>query len=195
MTRFRTIATAITLCLLPICAHASSFVYNLDVVLSGGTVTGTITTDSDSGVLAASDILDYNLVLNDGSHTLNLLGALSGNNSEVLIGGSAVTASAAGLSYDFAANPAFFAIQALPLGSSTDFFCLNDPVASCNTGGASNVAARIGSDPTFSGPPIDGVGVFATVAVPPAVPEPSTITLLGTGALGLIGVVRRRLIR
>lgn len=194
MTRFRTMATVAVLSLLPISAHASSFVYNLDVVLLGGTVTGTITTDSDSGVLAASDIVDYNLMLNDGTNTLNLLGPLSGDNSHVFLGGTALTATAMALSYDFSANPAYFGIQALPLGSSTDFFCLNDPVASCSLGGDSNVAARIGTDPTFSGPPIDGVAVFATAAVAPGVPEPSTITLLGTGALGLIGVVRRRLI-
>lgn len=195
MTRFRTMATAVVFSLLPMCAHASSFVYNLDVMLSGGTVTGTITTDSDSGVIAMSDIVDYNLVLNDGTNTLNLLGPLSGNNSEVLIGGTAVTATAAALSYNFAADLSYFAIQAFPLGSSTNYFCLNDPFASCSLGGDSNVAARIGTDPIFEGPPIDGVSVFATAAVAPPVPEPSTIALLGTGALGLLGMARRRLIR
>lgn len=193
MTRFRTIAMAIALCLLPINAHASSFVYNLDVMLSGGTVTGTITTDSDSGVLVTGNIVDYNLVLNDGSNTLNLLGPLSGNNSAVLIGGDAVTATAAALSYDFVADAAYFAIQAFPLGSGVNFFCLNDPIASCSAGGNSNVAAQIGNGSVFEGPPIDGVAVFATAAVPPAVPEPSTVALVGTGVLGLMGMVRRRL--
>lgn len=195
MTRITTMVSALVLSLLPICAHASSFVYNLNVSLSGGTVSGTITTDSNSGVLATSDILDYNLMLNDGSNTLNLLGALSGNNSQVAIFGTALTASATGLSYDFAANPAYFVIQSPAIGDVTNFFCLNDPVASCSVNGKSNVAAQIGSDPIFQGPPIDGVGVFATAAVAPAVPEPSTIALLGTGMVGLMGVVRRRLIR
>lgn len=194
MTRFRTTAIAVALCLLPMYAHASNFVYNLDVMLTGGTVTGTITTDTDSGVLTASDIVDYSVVLNDGTQSLNLLGPLSGGNSVVFLGGTAVTATATALSYDFLADSSFFGIQAFPLGSSTNFFCLNDPIASCSLGGASNVAARIGDDPTFEGPSINGVGVFATAAVPPAVPEPSTMVLMGTGVLGLMGVVRRRLI-
>lgn len=192
--RLKMVIAVVALSFLPICAHASSFVYNLDVVLSGGTVTGTITTDANSGVIATSDILDYDLTLNDGSHVLNLLGPLSGANSQVLIGGTAVTATAAALSYDFAAAPAYFVIEAPTIGTGTDFFCLNDPVASCSVGGSSNVAGKIGDDPIFQSAPVDGVGVFATVAGVPPVPEPSTLLLLGTGALGLMGMVRRRLI-
>lgn len=191
--RFRITVTALVLSLLPMSAHASSFVYNLDVALSGGTVTGTITTDANSGVIATTDIVDYSLMLNDGAHTLSLLGPLSGNNSQVLIGGSAVTATAAALSYDFAANPAYFVIQSPRVGALTNFFCLNDPVASCSIGGNSNVAAKIGADPIFQGAPIDGVGVFATAAGPSPIPEPSTMALVGTGVLGLVGAVRRRL--
>src|SRR5215475_9005114 len=51
-------------------AAAASFTYNVNDVFSNFSVMGTITTDTDSGVLATSDITAWDLTLNDGTKIL-----------------------------------------------------------------------------------------------------------------------------
>jgi hypothetical protein len=56
-------------------------IYNVGQTVGSGTVTGSITTDGTIGVLSSNNILDWNLVVNDGTNTVNLFGPLSGSNS------------------------------------------------------------------------------------------------------------------
>src|ERR1039458_10347298 len=59
-------------------AQAGPITYNLNDSFGGGaSAVGTITTDGAVGVLAASDVLNWNIVLNDGLTTFDLEGPRS----------------------------------------------------------------------------------------------------------------------
>ena len=62
-------------------------IYALNNAIGSGGVTGTIETNGTIGTLISTNILDWNLVIDDGSNTFNLLGPLSGNNSLLFMSG------------------------------------------------------------------------------------------------------------
>src|SRR5262245_35686059 len=86
---YSTIAVCCLLALAPR-AQATPVSYNLIIGSVGaGSVSGTITTDGTSGFLAASNIIDWNIMLNPNPGApFDLLGPLSGNNSGLGISGS-----------------------------------------------------------------------------------------------------------
>ena len=53
----------------------------MDLTVGAGSVTSDIVTDGTIGGLAQSDFVDWNLLLDNGPKTFDLLGPLSGNNS------------------------------------------------------------------------------------------------------------------
>src|SRR5580700_10349958 len=74
---------------------ASSITYNVNLTIGTGSATGFITTDGTIGALSAADITNFDLIINDGTASMTLLGPLSGNNSYVTdFGGSALSATA-----------------------------------------------------------------------------------------------------
>jgi hypothetical protein len=84
--------------LAPAALRAADITYNVDETVGSdqgvnGSVTGTITTDGNLGILGTADILDWNLTLNDGTNpTFDLEGPLSGDNSQAIVDGSDLTA-------------------------------------------------------------------------------------------------------
>jgi hypothetical protein len=60
---------------------ATNITYYMNQAIGVGNVTGSIVTDGKLGVLGPADLVDWNLVLNDGATTFDLLGPLSGSNS------------------------------------------------------------------------------------------------------------------
>jgi hypothetical protein len=64
---------------------AASITYDVDQTIGAGGVTGDIVTDGQIGTLVQSDIVDWNLLLNDGTNSRDLLGPLSGSNSVVFL--------------------------------------------------------------------------------------------------------------
>jgi hypothetical protein len=63
------------------------------------------------------------------------------------------------------------------------------------TSGTSGPATFVFTSQYTAGQPLAGITTFSasTSAVPSAVPEPSTLALLGTGVLAMAGLVRRRM--
>ena len=153
------------------------------------TVIGTITTDGTIGVLQASNILSWNLQLNDNlrpAYDVTLTPANSGIWYDV---GNGLTASATGLSFDFSDAGAGFIIQGTTYGFSSgyQYFCFQATTGACLAGET--------IVPYYYG--VDGVlatGLVGTVPLSGA-PEPATwaMMLLGLGGMGAVLRSRRRM--
>ncbi len=167
-------------------ASAASTTYYVNLTIGVGSVTGDIVTDGKIGVLAQADILDWNLVLNDGSASFTLLGPLSGSNSSILqFPASDFSATATHLLFDFSGTDGGGVTFA---DASHDYeFCLTADTPTCADQTAS--AEEI----TFVSPPpspstttqvtsLMGIQLIAAVASA----RPITYTLSGnlTGTLG-----------
>lgn len=167
-----------------VAANAVSYTVNLTV--GPGSVTGNIDTDGTLGVLATGNITDWNLLLNDGASTLLLDGT---TNSQVLVAGDQFTATATGIFFNFSSNGPFAAVdfQNPTIGSSINYFCLNDAGGGCSSN-PSAIGLRLSG--ASIGDPRQGVTLIGSVA---GVPEPGSWTLMiaGFAATGL-GVRRRR---
>ena len=83
------VAISLGLLSLPQAASASPITYTVNQLIGPGSATGTLTTDGTIGVLAAANIIGWNLFLNDGSYTTTLV-TTPGN---VFVNGSGLTAS------------------------------------------------------------------------------------------------------
>jgi hypothetical protein len=152
------------------------------------TIIGTITTDGTLGVLQSSNILNYNLQLNDNlrpAFDVDLTPANSGIVEDI---GNGLSASATGLSFDFSDADAVFAIQGTTFGffSGHQYFCLQATDGPC-------VAGETIVPDYFA---VDGVSATGlSGALPLSVPEPAawTMMLLGFGGLGALMRSRRRM--
>ena len=82
-------------------ASASPVIYNVDRIIGNGSVTGFIETDGATGLLTASDLVDWNLTTTDGTSTFTLLGPLSGHNSAVFAQGADTEAFGTFLLFNF----------------------------------------------------------------------------------------------
>ena len=104
------------------CAHAT--VYEINLSVGAGSVTGVIETNGVNGELSPADLVDWNLLINNGERSFNLFGPLSGNNSQGLVSGPGFTASPTGLFLDFSQRP-FALFQSPFAGSGTNGFGVN----------------------------------------------------------------------
>jgi hypothetical protein len=102
-----TLAASAVLVVVAVPTSKANTIYDVNVsIVSGtGTATGTITTDGTQGQLNQADIVDWNLLLQitDTSQSFDLLGPGAGasqNSAEELLG-TAVSATTAGLFFNF----------------------------------------------------------------------------------------------
>ncbi len=181
-------------------AQANDIVYSIDQTSTtpevGGelfsplsdTVSGTITTDGTLGVLQSSDIVSYNLQLNDNLRPADDVDLTPANSGIVEDIGGGLSASATGLSFDFSDSGAVFAIQGTTYGfySGFEYLCFQATTGPC-------VAGETIVPYYYSVDGVAATGLSGAVALN-GVPEPATWAMMALGffGLGFVGYRVRR---
>jgi hypothetical protein len=183
-------------------AYSADITYSVDETIGlAGSVVGTVETDGTTGVLAAANLLDWNLVLNIGGSTgstFTLFGPLSGNNSQVVVGaGGNFTATATDLLFNFSGAADLVDFQNPGVASGMNAWCLDAQVGACSpvTGKAflpspGEFVLTSTNTITQGNNVLSGDRVIGTV-IGASVPEPATLSLLSLG-LAALGFMRRR---
>lgn len=152
-----------------------------------------ITTDGTLGALTAANFVNWNFVI-DGPESGDDFTFTPGN-SVVNIAGSALTATASELQFNFAhPSGAYFQFAEFPLGPGgvRHFWCL-EANWGCTGGGPSNIAPHAEAAYSVYGyvtQPRAGLATIATASTS-AVPEPTAWLMLIAG-FGTIGLQSRR---
>ena len=170
-------------------AYASPITYNVTRVIGSGTVTGTITTDGNTGVLTSADITGWNLTLFDGTNTFVLSGPPL---DQVIVVGSDLTATSTQLLFDFSGSDGgLFGLQQ-GLFSGFHYYCAS-AVGNIDCLPGESVVPISVFQTGWQNVPRTGNLVIGQVPTTSAVPEPGSLALLGSGILTAFGVLRRRL--
>ena len=184
--RINLTAGAALLGLLLLCprAHAGEIVYTVDQTVNSGSITGTITTDGTLGTLAASDIVAWQLDMNDGSNTNTE--SDQGAGAGVIFSGSALSATLTTLSFNYSAGD----------GSYVGFDIDNGAEGSVCITSTSNCfgPAAIGTynvDDDSSANYVQETGTLVIAADGVPVPEPTTLGLFTLGLAALRFAKRR----
>jgi hypothetical protein len=156
-------------------------------------VAGTIETDGTIGALLTSNIVDWNLVISDGTDSFNLLGPLSGGNSETLVFG-VVTATPTGLQVDTGGPDSVILFQSPNIGSGELAWCIAVGPNCGGPGDPENIEIVLVTEDTQEQIELltPGIVTFAgsAVSASPATPVPALpLWALGfvAGIAGLIG--------
>ena len=177
-------------------AASANTIYDVNLTAgAAGTATGVIVTDGTIGTIVFANILDWDLTVNDGvSGAVSLLGPLSGSNSFVALNGSALSATAGALLFNFdspAAADAYVYFESK--GSPVTFLCFGGGGGggyngNCAAGQPGNVAAILDQNGDNQNTLLSGTQLIAQTPLPAALPLLAT----GLGAIGLFGWRRRR---
>jgi hypothetical protein len=180
-------------------AASANITYSVNRTIGAGGVTGTITTDGATGVLATGDFVDWNLTLKGaGGATFNLdsgnSGVLVGNSADPFnpnAGNSDVTADASHIYFNFdGSDKGYLGFQHTPFFTGQHYWCLAAANESfdCVTG-AETVAPVAFADTSTQMALESGNQIIASVG---SAPEPSTWAMMLLGVASVGAVFRRR---
>lgn len=168
---------------------ASSTTYLDYRPVGSGSADISITTDGTLGILATSNVIGWTIALKNGADTVTLLGPLSGNNSELRVAGSGLSATATDLlfNFDFAAIGYSYALfQRGFVGSSAAYYCVE--TSGCGILGESLLASPNLSvfEGVIASVPRQGIQIIASVQAP--IPEPPMGILLMVASFALVSI-------
>ena len=189
----RIVGAACALALLSSVSTSSiaSIVYSVDRTIGAGTVTGTIETNGNLGVLADSDILNVNLTVS----APNLPGSPESLPWFTGISGNAVSATDTQLLFDFSASgDNYFAVQGPGDPETTGVYGVfwhleTAGFSAVGFGEHITYVNSVGNEVTIQSVIPTGSVVFAEVTT---VPVPAAVWLFGSGLLALASISRRK---
>ncbi len=148
----------------------SPITYAIDRTIGAGAVTGVVVTDGTIGTLSSTNILSYNLLIDDGPYPpYNIV---SGSNPDLFLSGSDLSATASQLVFNFSGAPG-------------GLFGMNDPSGDF---GVCFVAGGPGGCFTVLAPSSGAALRFAIAGtMPPPTFETEFTSLSGTQAIGVGG--------
>ena len=169
-------------------AGATSITYNVNRGAGIGSISGFIETDGTIGAIAAGNIVDWSLLLNDGTTAYDLYSPVSGNNSSVDSNGSHITATSTQLLFNFSGTDnGYFRFQYGVGIHNGNHYCGNASFSGiCLTG--ETIAPGNYTQGGFAAQSRD-------VVIAMALPEPSSLVLLGGGLLAAVFAFRRKYMR